>query len=447
MNRIYGDYAYSREVIAGCHWAGAVPDAALEFPPVSTLDRAQVVVIGGGFTGLNAALHLAEDGVEVVVLDAEFPGFGASGRNGGFCCLGGSRAPDLALKRFGDPRDVRRAEVDAVNHVGALLERLGIDADRQEHGEAIVAHSPAMARRLPALAEEFAEAYDVTPEVIAAGDMAARGMGGRWHGAVSVPIGFSLHPRKYVQGLLRAAVAAGVQVFGQSPVRQIESVAGGVQVVTDRATILADKVVLATNGYTSENVPEWIRARTLPAQSSVIATREMSDEELAAQGWTTRQMTYEERRLLHYFHLTPDNRMVFGQRGGLISSAENEARIADRVRRDFDRVFPEWRGVETPHRWSGMVCLTASLTPYCGAIPGLSGGFAAFGYHGNGVAMGSYLGAMLADLVQGEEPRTPLPAAFRAPPPRFPLGPLRRAWLAAEYTLARLTDRSRYAAS
>jgi len=447
MTRIYGDYAYTRDVIAGCHWAGAVPDAALEFAPVSTLKRANVVVIGGGYTGLNAALHLAEDGVEVVLLDAEFPGFGASGRNGGFCCLGGSRAPDIQLRRFGDPKDVRQAEVAAISHVGALLDRLKIDADRQEHGEAIVAHSPAMARRLPAVAEDFAESYGVEPEVIAGKDMAARGMGGRWHGAVSVPLGFSLHPRKYLQGLLKAAVTAGVQVFGQSPVRRIESVTGGVQVTTDQASILADKVVLATNGYTSENVPDWIRSRTLPAQSSVIATRQMTDDELAAQGWTSRQMSYEERRLLHYFHLTPDNRMIFGQRGGLITSAANEARIAQRVRRDFDQVFPEWRGVETPHRWSGMVCLTASLTPYCGSIPGLSGGFAAFGYHGNGVAMGSYLGAMLADLVQGKEPRAMLPAAFRAPPPRFPLGPLRRAWLAAEYSWARLTDRSAYASS
>lgn len=446
MTRLYGDYAYSDGPVAGCYWAEAVPPDALHHPALTGRHRVGALVIGGGYTGLNAALHLAEAGHAVTLIDAAYPGFGASGRNGGFCCLGGSRAPDAVLRRFGDPRDVRRAEVAAVTHVGAMLDRLGIDADGQAHGEAIVAHSPAMARHLPALADDFAEAYGVTPKVIAAQDMADHGMGGRWHGAVSVPIGFSLHPRKYLAGLLRAAIAAGVQVHGQTAAEGIEATPHGVRVATDRAEVLADHVVLATNGYGSETVPAWIRARTLPAQSSVIATRQMSAEELAAQGWTTRQMAYEERRLLHYFHLTPDNRMVFGQRGGLISTPANEARIAQRVRRDFDRVFPAWAGVETPHSWSGMVCLTASLTPYCGPVPGVPGLFTAFGYHGNGVAMGSYLGAAVADMVRGVEPRASLPAAFRKPPPRFPLGRWRRAWLAAEYGWAMLTDRARYAA-
>ncbi|WP_276717895.1 NAD(P)/FAD-dependent oxidoreductase [Pseudooceanicola nitratireducens] len=447
MRRLYSDFAYSRGPIAGCHWAGAVPDQALEFPAIAGEQRADVVVVGGGYTGLNAALHLAEAGRAVTLLDAEFPGFGASGRNGGFCCLGGTRATNLQLKLTGDPGEVRRAEVAAIDHVADLLDRLQIDADRQAHGELIVAHSSASAAGFPALAQEVAEDYGVTAKVIAREDMAARGMGGRWQGALHVPLGFSLHPRKYLQGLLRAALAAGVQVHGNSAVQNIDHGPEGLVIRTAGARIRADQMVLATNGYTSESVPPWIRSRTLPSQSSVIATRAMTPEELSAQGWTTRLMAYEDRRLLHYFHLTPDNRMVFGQRGGLVSSAANDARIADRVRRDFARVFPEWAHVETPHSWSGMVCLTASLTPYCGRIPGLPGAFTAFGYHGNGVAMGSYLGARLADLMQGIDPRGVLPQAFRRVPPRFPLGPLRRAWLAAEYGWSLMTDRADYAAS
>ncbi|MGI3169623.1 NAD(P)/FAD-dependent oxidoreductase [Pseudooceanicola sp. C21-150M6] len=442
MKRIYGAFAYSRGPIDACHWARAVPDAILTAPPAEGRIRTRVAVIGGGYTGLNAALHLAEDGEVVTLLDAAFPGFGASGRNGGFCCLGGSRATDRQLARYGDPKDVRRAEKAAIDHVSTLLDRLGIDADRQDHGEAIVAHSPAMAASLPALAEEFAKDYDTTPRVIAGDEMAANGMAGHWHGALSVPLGFSLHPRKYASGLLRAAQGAGVTVHAESPVTRIEQSGGTFTLTTPNATVEADRLILATNGYTSEDIPSWVRARTLPAQSSVIATRPMTDEELQAQGWTTRQMAYEDRRLLHYFHLTPDNCMVFGQRGGLITSAANDARVALHVRRDFDRAFPAWRGIETPSTWSGMVCLTANLTPYCGPIPGMPGAFAAFGYHGNGVAMGSYLGMILADLAADRSPRAPLPAAFSALPKRFPLGPLRRAWLAAEYGWAQLTDRA-----
>ena len=442
MTRLYGDYAYSHGPIAACHWADAVPDTDLAAPPAKGAIRTDTAVIGGGYTGLNAALHLAEAGVEVTLLDAEFPGFGASGRNGGFCCLGGTRATNRQLAKHGDPKDVRRAEVAAIDHVGALLDRLGIDADRQQHGEAIVAHTPAMAAHLPDLARDFAEDYDCEPQVIAKEDMAAHGMAGTWHGALSVPLGFSLHPRKYAAGLARAAQGAGAQLHGQSRVTRIAQENGKLVLTTPDATITADRLILATNGYSVETVPDWIRARTLPAQSSVIATRPLTQEELDAQGWTTHQMAYEDRRLLHYFHLTPDNRMVFGQRGGLIASAANDARIAERVRGDFARAFPHWAHVETRSNWSGMVCLTASLTPFCGAIPGLPGAFAAFGYHGNGVAMGSYLGMLLADVSRGETPRSILPAAFAAPPPRFPLGPLRRAWLAAEYSWARLTERS-----
>ena len=203
----------------------------------------------------------------------------------------------------------------------------------------------------------------------------------------------------------------------------------------------ADRVLVATNGYTAESLLPWLRGRTLPAQSSVLATRQMTRDELQAQGFWSRQMAYEERRMLHYFHLTPDGRMVFGQRGGLLSSPQVEAKIAARVRADFETAFPAWRHVETPHHWSGMVCLTASLTPFCGPIPDMPGAFAAFGYHGNGVAMGSYLGTRMAELSRKEAPAELLPAAFAAPPPRFPLGRFRRAFLAAEYGMAKLFDR------
>ena len=441
MNRLLPDYAYGHGPIEACHWADAVPDAALAHPPARGTIRTHTVVVGGGYTGLNAALHLAEDGVETLLLDAEFPAFGASGRNGGFCCLGSSRAPDAILSRFGDPKDVRRAEKAAIDHVSALLTRLGIDADRQDHGEVVLAHSPAMARQLPKMAEHYATDYDITPTVIAKEDLAAHGMAGHWHGALSHTLGFSLHPRKYAQGLLNAAIAAGVTVHGQTPVTRIAH-DGRITLTTPQATITADRLILATNGYSSEDLPDWIRARTLPAQSSVIATRPLTQDELAAQGWTTHQMAYEDRRLLHYFHLTPDNVMVFGQRGALRSSPADEVTATARVRRDFARAFPAWAHIETPSHWSGMVCLTASLTPYCGPIPTVPGAFTAFGYHGNGVAMASHLGTLLADLAQGRSPRSPLPAAFAHEPPRFPLGRWRRAWLGAEYAWARLTDRS-----
>ncbi len=444
LRRLYPDYTYSRDVIAACYWADAVPAEALEHAPATGASRTRVAVIGAGYTGLNATLALAEAGVDVTLLDAEFPGFGASGRNGGFCCLGSHRATDLMLRRFGadSPAQVRRAEAAAIAHVDALLTRHAIDVDRHSSGEVILAHSRRAMEALRKKAPDFARDYGADATLIEKADLAAHGLSGpTWHGALQTPLGFALHPRKYLAGLVRAATAAGARIHGQSPVLSVEKSGPTFTLTTPTATIEADRVIFATNGYTAENLIPWLKGRVLPAQSSVLATRPMREDELAAQGFTSRQMSYEDRRLLHYFHLTPEGRMVFGQRGGLLSSPQNEARVSAKVRADFDAAFPAWKHVETPFHWSGMVCLTASLTPYCGPIPGLEGAYAGFGYHGNGVAMASYTGTILADLAQDQAPRYELPKAFSAPPPRFPLGRFRRTILASEYTMARLLER------
>ncbi|OWU86242.1 FAD-dependent oxidoreductase [Oceanicola sp. 22II-s10i] len=444
MKRPFGSFAYSDGPAANCYWGDAVPEQDLAMPQVQGDLTADVVVIGGGYTGLNAALALAEAGENVVVLDARYPGWGASGRNGGFCCLGGTRAEDHQLdKRHGGgaAAEVRRAELASIRHVEGLIDRLDLDVDRHSEGETILAHSPAKAAQLDDDRRWFEAAYGVECDLIPGDQMVQHGLGGSFHGALTVPLGFALHPRKYLAGLVDAARAAGARIHGNSPALSVTRAGTGWRVHSLTGHVTARRLIVATNGYSSEDIPDWMRHRFLPAQSSVVATRRITDEERAAQGWTSYQMAYEDRRLLHYFHMTPDNRMVFGQRGGLISSRVNERRIANRVRRDLARLFPKWAEVETTHQWSGMVCLTASLNPYCGRIPDMPGAFAAFGYHGNGVAMGSLCGAWLAALARGVEPEHPIPRAFAAPPPPFPLGPLRRGWLAAEYAWARLTDR------
>ncbi|WP_417603945.1 NAD(P)/FAD-dependent oxidoreductase [Primorskyibacter flagellatus] len=443
MRHLYGAYALSDEPNRLNYWARDVPEDALAAASAQGDISADVLVIGGGYTGLNAALHLAKDGVSVCLIDARHPGWGASGRNGGFCCAGGTRAPDKVLtRRFGEgaTQEVRDAELAAIDHVASLTERLGVAIDRHSDGETILAHSRSAQKHLRAQQPDLDHAYNTNTQIYDTRQLKTLGMASSHHGGLTLPVGFALHPRKYLSGLARAAASAGVALYGDSLALDVARDGNDFVVTTPQARIKADRLIVATNGYTTEDLIPWLRGRTLPAQSSVIATEPMNAETLNAQGWTSHQMAYEDRRLLHYFHLTPDNRMVFGMRGGLVSSAANEPRIRARVRTDFDRIFPAWAHVPTPYYWSGMVCLTASLTPYCGEIPQMPGAFTAFGYHGNGVAMGSYCGTILADLAQGKPPRHLRPRAFAAPPPRFPLGRYRRGFLAAEYAWARLTD-------
>ncbi|MHA6347128.1 NAD(P)/FAD-dependent oxidoreductase [Roseivivax sp. CAU 1761] len=427
MKRLYEPAAYRPP--EACFWAETV--TAPDWPALDGDATAEVAIIGGGFTGLSAALHLAEAGLEVVVLEAETPAFGASGRNGGFCCLGGAKATDAMLtRRFGSDGLAawRACEAAAIDTVAGLIERLGIDADTHSRGETRLAHTPRAMARMRAALPQIRAAYGVEPELVEAADLRAAGLGGGFHGAVTTPRGFALNPRKYHHGLARAAAAAGVRLHARSPVEALRSAPGGWRLVTPSGAVRAARVIVATNGYSSEDVPDWLAARTLPVQSNIIVTRPITEAEAEAQGWTSRQMAFDSRKLLHYFRRLPDDRFLFGMRGGLQATPAAEAAIDAKIRRDFHALFPAWRDVEITHHWSGLVCLMANLTPYAGRVPDMPGVWAGLGYHGNGVAMGSHTGRILAALLRGAAPDTPVPAALAAPPGRFPLGPRRR-WL------------------
>ncbi|MFG6517288.1 NAD(P)/FAD-dependent oxidoreductase [Sulfitobacter sp. 1A13496] len=442
MKRIYADFAYSEAPRACCWWdqTHAAPDR----PALQGDAQADVVIIGGGFTGLNAALHLAQAGVGATVLEAERVGFGASGRNGGFCCLGGGMLDDAALDRkFGRTERLgwRQAEVTAIRQVEDFIAARGINVDRHSQGETQLAHRPRDFEEMRGRLDYYAENYGVTARLTEKADLAAEGLNAGFEGAITVPIGFGLNPRKYVTALAQAAEEAGAAIYHNSPATGVTGHEDAFEVTTPQGRIRAERVIIATNGYSSEDLPPWLAARYMPTQSSVIVTRPMTEAELSAQGWTSQQACYDSRHLLHYFRLMPDNRMLFGVRGGLMSNPNSERRALARARADFEAMFPAWRHVETPHGWSGMVCIARNQMPFVGEVPDQPGIFAGLCYHGNGVAMASYSGALLADLVRGKTPERPYPAPMRAPLARFELGRFRRAVMPFAYAGFALSDR------
>lgn len=437
MTRLYEPAAYGPQ--GACFWAETAPQ--VPWPRLLADQTCDVAVIGGGFTGLNAALRAAQGGATVAVVEAEQPAWGASGRNGGFCCLGGAKATDAMLRRrFGPeaPHQWAQTEQAAVAHVEQLIDHHGWKVDRHSQGETLLAHKPSAFAALRAEAYQTGAAYGVSAQIHNKDDLQALGLGGPWHGGLTLPIGFALNPRKYHAGLAQAAQDAGAVLYQNSPVTGLRRADGHWQVTTASGTVRATTVILATNGYSHEDLPPWLRARSLPVLSNVIVTRPLTQIEQEAAGWWSSQMAYDSRFLLHYFRLMPDGRFLFGMRGGLRATPAAQERLSRRIRADFHGLFPAWAQVEITHEWSGLVCLMRNLVPFVGQIPGQTGLFAALGFHGNGVAMGSYAGRLVADRVLNQ-PQTG-PAWLGREPPRFPLGRYRRLLLASAYLGAEIFD-------
>jgi glycine/D-amino acid oxidase-like deaminating enzyme len=434
MRRLYEPAAYDTGRWPDSHWRATAP-AAPRHAPLQGAARAEVAVVGAGYAGLNAALVLAARGIDVAVLDAGQPGWGASGRNGGFCCIGGTKLPDAEIARrhgIDEARALRRFQIGAVEHVAGLLETHGIDAERGPPGEICIAHSPRAWAELRAEVEERNRLMGEALRLIPREELAQEGLGcAVAHGASYDPTGFPLHPMRYVLGLVEAARSAGVRLYGDSAVTGLAPADGGWRLATPGGEVRARKVLVATNGYSSEDLPPWLSGRTLPALSTILVTRPLTGDERRAQGWTGQRMAYDSRSLLHYFRLLRDGRFLFGMRGGLSAAPAAEARIRAEARRHFEIMFPAWSRVETEREWSGLVCLTGSLTPYVGPVPGAEGLFAALGWHGNGVSTASFGGQAAGRMIAGEPGRLPAPLA--APPRRFPLAPFRRNLLALAY--------------
>jgi len=404
-----------------------------------------VAVIGAGFAGLSAALKLAEAGVSVCVLEAEHVGYGASGRNGGFCCLGGTKLDARQLiRRFGleEARKFAAFQVAGINLVAERLKSWGVDAQCHSEGEMYLAHRE---KDVPSLRLEAAflkENFGIRTRLLSKRDLDSEGYGGpEFHGGLHMPYGFALNPMIYVHALADRVRKAGGKIFGKTPVNGMTRDGERWHLETDHGFIRARKVVLAGNAYASEGTPKWLHGRTLPVMSSIQVTRPLSESELQAQGWTADTMSADTRILLHYFRLLPDRRFLFGTRGGIFENAPALAAMQKRARSDFRRMFPAWADVEADFSWHGNVCLSRDLTPFVGQIPDLQGVYAAMGWHGSGIAMASLSGEKVAGLITGKLRPSDLPAPLQRPFRKFPLPAFRKLYLQGAYWWYGLKDR------
>ena len=399
--------------------AEAGPPPALA--PLGGDASADVVVIGGGYTGLWAAWHLVEAGASVVVVEAARCGFGPSGRNGGFVSSLALNRPGLA-ERYGQSAAaaiVAQSE-RSVRAIGSWCEAQGVDAWYRAAPHWVVSAAPAQDGA-------SADAIDGS-EVVALGreQVRTRCDSPVFRGAVEVRTGATVHPARLAFGLRERLRARGVRIHEGTRVGALD---GAVVAHARGGRVRAGAAIVAVNAATGGLAP--LRRRLTVASSHVVLTEPVPDV-IEALGWTGGEAISDGRALLHYTRTTRDGRILFGWAGGRMACGartrgrmEVDAEVIARVRKDLVRVFPALGARRVEHAWGGPIDVSPTHLP---AVVSLPGGrtWAAFGYTGNGVGPSLLLGRVLAALALGrrDDPAARL-ALVDPPPATVPPEPLR----------------------
>ena len=371
-----------------------------ERPPV----EADVVVVGAGITGLNAARELAAGGRDAVVVDAGEVGAGASTVNGGMVNYGLKAATSAVFKAHGPElgREFWDAAAASIDLVEKLVSDEGIDCDFHRDGAAEMGYRD---RDLATFRHEAAWLRDhVGFDLRIVGHDEVRTIvdSPRFRCAMVDTVGAGVHPAKYVWGLARVAVRRGVRIVEAAGVSGVAATRTGFIVTTSRGPIACAEVLLATNGYTGVDPSPELRRRVVPIGSYIVVTEPLR-RDVAERLIPQDRMVWTARRFLNYFRRTPDGRILMGGRNNLSTDLDlsRSAEILGGTLRD---VFPELRDVPITHTWTGKLGVTFDLMPHIGRIDGV---WYALGYGGHGVGIGTYVGTEVGRLMAGTLDRSP----------------------------------------
>jgi len=359
-----------------------------------------VAVVGGGLTGMSAALHLARKGARVAVLERETVGWGASGRNGGMATPGLSLGLRDAIARYGFPTAeyLYNSYYDAIDTIEKLVADEGIDCDFARNGKLNLASKPAHFEGMRRTHEVLTERMGVEATLVPRSDLSAEIGSEAYHGAMVDPLGAGLHVGKFVRGLGESAFRAGAEIHEKAGVESVHRLGGTRHdVVTSRGRIRADKVLVATSGYTGSPF-RWLQVRIAPVGSFIIVTEPLG-KEVCDQLMPTGRMASDSKNLLNYFRITPDHRLLFGGRARFAMAGPRSDQKSGRILREaMVSVFPQLAQVGVDYCWGGMVDMSMDRLVHAGERDGL---FYSVGYSGHGVQMATHMGKQMADYMDG----------------------------------------------
>ena len=381
-------------MIEQCLWSEQVELPRRPAAPLPTFT--DVAVIGGGYTGLAAARELARRGVDVTVLEQHQLGWGASSRNGGFVLQGFKPEMEELARMVGSDRAKRmfQLSLDAMRLIERLISEEEIACDFSRCGALTLAakrsHLPGLERSAHFLRHQLR--YET--QLLAPVDLRDEIGSSRYHGALLDPGGCSLQPAKYVQGLALAAERAGARLLEQIEVTRVRKRGAVFEVQTGRGSLRARDVLAATDGYTPPALAK-LRRRVVPIGSYIIATEPLTDE-MARRLIPRGRVLSDTKNLLYYFRLSPDNRMVFGGRASFTPASPR--RSAAILSKGMAEVFPELADINVEYAWSGKVAYPMDHLPHAGQLGGI---YYSMGYCGHGVALATYLGTRMGEVIAG----------------------------------------------
>ena len=401
-----------------------------EFPTVDTAlpvpEAVDVAVIGAGFTGLSAARTLRKRGAKVVVLESETIGWGASSRNGGMVLTGMKLSVNKLISMYGRERTQRMyaASLASMDCVEQIVREETIDCNFHRCGHLEVAckqkHFDAYARQAEVIAREF----NHTLRVVQKNELSSEIGSKVYFGGMVDEVSAGCNPARYVAGLGRAALQAGAQILERTRVISIERESrqgeNGWKVSVScgpgsRREIWAQEVFVGTSGYTGKVTP-GLQKKLIPIGSFIITT-EVLAEKLARELSPRNRMIYDSKNYLYYYRLTPDDRMLFGGRAAFFPETDQTVRqSAEILRRGMIDVYPQLSDAKIDYVWGGTLDFAFDIMPHAGQIDGM---YYAVGYAGHGVAMATYQGQKIAELMAGDKPENPF---VGIPFPGAPLG-------------------------
>jgi glycine/D-amino acid oxidase-like deaminating enzyme len=407
------------------YWLTTVEMPRAEASPLLP-ENADVAVIGAGFTGLSAARTLAQRGAKVAVLESETIGWGASSRNGGMVLTGMKLGVNQLISLYGRELAQRMyaASLASIDCVEQIVREEGIECDFSRSGHLEVAckqkHFDDYARQAEVVAREFNHEL----RVVERQDLSAEIGSNIYFGGMVDEVSARLNPARYVAGLANAAIKAGAEIFEHARVESLERESrhgeAGWKLTTSQGRLWARDVFVGTSGYTGRATPA-LQKKIIPIGSFIITT-EILPEKLARELSPRNRMIYDSKNYLYYYRLTPDGRMLFGGRAAFFPENDQTVRrSAEILRRGMIKVYPQLSDAKLEYVWGGTLDFAFDIMPHAGQIDGM---YYAVGYAGHGVAMATYQGQKMAELIAaqakaGETPENPF---VGIPFPGAPLG-------------------------